>query len=143
MSHVYYFVIVGTDDTPLYESELGLQFKDTAPSAKKEEARYLNQFVAHAALDIIDEAVCATNDLYLRTVDKYNELNVSCYVTPSNIRFILLHDNKADDSIRQFFIECHELYIKILCNPFYMINTPITSAPFDIRVKSLARRHLL
>ncbi|RKP36789.1 Sedlin [Dimargaris cristalligena] len=142
MSHVYYFTIVGTNDVPLYEAEFGMQIKDTSLSAK-EETRYLNQFIAHAALDIIDEAVWNTTDLYLKTLDKYNELNVSCYVTPSNTRFILLHENKADDNIKTFLAECHEFYIKILCNPFYTVNTPIVSPTFEQRVKSLARRFLL
>ena len=45
---IYYFAIVGRKDNPLYESEFG--------QAKKE-MRYLNQMIAHASLDMIDEQV--------------------------------------------------------------------------------------
>ncbi|KAJ1650460.1 TRAPP subunit [Dispira simplex] len=62
MSNAYYFVIVGTNDVPLYEADFGLQIRDNSLN-NKEESRYLNQFIAHAALDIIDEAVQTTNEL--------------------------------------------------------------------------------
>ncbi|KAJ2444599.1 TRAPP subunit [Coemansia sp. RSA 2424] len=134
MSSTYYFAIVGTNDSPLYETELGVQ---------RDESKYLNQFIVHAALDLVDDAQFMSNACYLKTIDRYNDWNVSAYVTPSNTRLMLLHEAKADDAIKLFFTDCHELYLKTLLNPFYEPNSPIQSQAFDIKVNTLAKKHLL
>ena len=41
-----------------------------------------------------------------------------------------------------FLSEVHELYVKVLLNPFYEPNTRIKSASFDARVKQSAQSHL-
>lgn len=48
-----------------------------------------------------------------QTVDRFNNLLVSAYVTPSGARFLLLHDGKSDDAIRGFFGDVHELYLRV------------------------------
>jgi trafficking protein particle complex subunit 2 len=103
-----YLVIVGTKDNPLYEQEFGLLAKE-----RKDDMRHLNQFVVHSALDIVDELVWGTNALYLKVVDRFNDWQVSAYVLPSGIRFMLLHDTTNTDGIRHFLQEVHELYIKV------------------------------
>lgn len=50
---------------------------------------------------------------YLKVVDKYNEWLVSSYLTASGMRFMLLHDARNEDSIRQFLIEVHETFVKV------------------------------
>lgn len=47
-SPMFYFAIVGRNDNPLFESDFGLSKKDM---------RHLNQLIAHASLDMIDEQV--------------------------------------------------------------------------------------
>ncbi|KAJ3341387.1 hypothetical protein HDU93_005023 [Gonapodya sp. JEL0774] len=133
-----YFVVVGTRDNPLYEAEFGSPRSDL----KREEHKHLNQFIVHAALDMVDEAMWATKDMYLKTVDKFNDFFVSAYVTPSGTRFMLLHDAPNPDGIRNFFSETHELFLKTLLNPFYEINAPITSTTFDTKVKAIGRKYL-
>ncbi|KAK9768105.1 TRAPP subunit [Basidiobolus ranarum] len=135
----FYFAIVGNKDNPIYEAEIGSPAKD---AIRNEETKHLYQFVAHSALDVVDEMVWTTNALYLKTVDKYNEWFVSAYVTPSNVRLLLLHEAKNDDAIFNFFKDCHELYIRALLNPFYEQNALITSTSFDTKVRALARRYL-
>ncbi len=49
----------------------------------------------------------------LQTVDRFNNLYVSGFATPAGTRFLLLHDGKGDDSIRQFFQDCYELYLRV------------------------------
>eukprot|EP00775_Hariotina_reticulata_P002493 gene2493-2796_t len=128
------FVIVGRQDQPIYEVDL------TGP--KEQQTQYLHQFVLHASLDAVDEAMWTSKELHLKTVDRFNNLFVTAYVTPGNARFLLLHDGKNDDAIRTFFTEVHELYLRIMLNPFHSPTTRITSKPFDQKVKLLAKRIL-
>jgi hypothetical protein len=93
----------------------------------------------------------------MKCVDKFGGLLVSCFLTagskfPPNvfssvlisadIKFLLLHDQKADDAIRQFFSDVYDLYTKTLMNPFYEVDMRITSAVFDGRVKQAAKKYL-
>ncbi|CAN0555914.1 unnamed protein product, partial [Ectocarpus sp. 12 AP-2014] len=79
---------------------------------------------------------------YLRLVDKFNEQNVSAFLTAGGAKLMLLHDGRTDDAIRTFFAEVHELYVKLLMNPFYAYDSPVISPAFDQRVKALARKLL-
>ena len=56
-------------------------------------------------------------------------------------RCMLLHDVRNEDGIRNFFHDVHELYVKVLMNPFHGFNTPIASPLFDARVKVLGRKY--
>ena len=51
----YHLVIVSSLDTPLFEEELGSQTKRAAE--RRDERRYLNEFIIHAALDMVDAQV--------------------------------------------------------------------------------------
>ena len=49
---------------------------------------------------------------------------------------------RAQEGIRAFCNEVHELYIKVLLNPFYAPGSRIDSADFDARVQDRARRYV-
>jgi glycosylphosphatidylinositol transamidase (GPIT) subunit GPI8 len=100
------------------------------------------QFILHAALDLVDEMQWKTQTTFLRTIDRYNDLFISAMVTHGSVRMLLLHEAKNDEAIRSFFTEVHELYIRVLLNPFYDVNTRIKSPSFDSRVKLIAQSHL-
>ncbi|KAI9193575.1 Sedlin [Polychytrium aggregatum] len=140
MSSTSYFVIVGTKDNPIYEAEFG--GIGASKDKGKEEHVHLNQFIVHSALDLVEELQWATQSPYLKVVDRFNEWYVSAYVTPSGPKFMLLHDTVNNDGIRQFFGECHELYLKMMLSPFTEISAPITSSVFDTRVRAAGRKYL-
>ncbi|KAL8230384.1 hypothetical protein R6Q57_000162 [Mikania cordata] len=136
------FMIISKNDIPIYEAEVG-----TAP--KKEEAAHLHQFILHAALDVVQDLAWTTSAMFLKAIDRFNDLVVSVYVTAVfflthaiHTRLMLLHDSRNDDGIKSFFQEVHELYIKTLLNPLYLPGSRVTSSHFDTKVRALARRYL-
>ncbi|THH14964.1 hypothetical protein EW146_g5443 [Bondarzewia mesenterica] len=104
--------------------------------------RHVIQMIANASLDVIEEVVRRNNGMYLKAVDKFNEWTVSAFITPGNMKFILLHEAKNDEGIRSFFTDVWELYIKTMLNPFHTAHTPIRSAVFDTRVRASAKKYL-
>eukprot|EP00300_Choanocystis_sp_HF-7_P007303 c15212_g1_i1.p1 GENE.c15212_g1_i1~~c15212_g1_i1.p1 ORF type:complete len:174 (+),score=40.50 c15212_g1_i1:44-565(+) len=171
MSGQFVFFIVGNNDCPLYQADLTAQ-------SKGDDTAHLNEFIAHAALDMVDDVVWTTKDMYLKVVDSFNEFQVSAFVTASSTapqshdkfainkhsntqppcclkrclffavfvfqgaRFLMIHKARPDESLKHFFFEVYELFIKMIMNPFYPINSPITSPVFDSKVRNLARRYL-
>lgn len=154
-----YFVIVGDRGQPVFELEL--YARDSTPVAamssssaspdsdvKQDDYRNLSQFIAHAALDLVDAHQCVSPQMYLKNVDRFNEWSVSAFLAASGTRFVLLHplrdEQRKDDAemIRSFFMAVYECYIKLIMNPLYDPTTPIRSASFRERCAQIARRNL-
>ena len=52
----YYFCIIGTKDNPLFEYEFGTSKQGGDGQARfPPDTRYLNQFVVHSSLDIVED----------------------------------------------------------------------------------------
>ncbi|THU52273.1 hypothetical protein C4D60_Mb10t02240 [Musa balbisiana] len=111
MANTACFIIVSRNDIPIYEAEVG-------SAMKKEEAAQQHQFILHAALDIVEDLAWTTSAMFLKAVDKFNDLVVSVYVTAGHI------------------------LTTILLNPLYLPGSRITSSHFDTKVRALARKYL-
>lgn len=136
---MYYFVIINEHDMALYEKEWANSTNNE--STDMQDRRHLNQLIAHAALDLIDEHIKLSNQMYLKRIDKFNEYIVSAFVTASGIRFLVLHDKHNDDAIRHFFVEVYEAFIKQSMNPLYKHGEKIYSIRFNQRVENIGRRY--
>ncbi|RCK55692.1 Trafficking protein particle complex subunit 20 [Candida viswanathii] len=151
LSSSYYFTIIGTKDNPLYELEFS-SFKSTnlastdnhipgksqfTPSTKE-----LLPFIANSSLDLIEDQTYSNSILNLGKIDQFYELSINAYILQSQVKFILCYSCKEETSIKQFFQEVNELYVKCLMNPFYNVNDAIVSPDFDLKIKQLARKYL-
>lgn len=141
---VLYFAVIASNDSPLYETSL--QIPDT--QSTQQHKVDLNQFIIHASLDSIDFKFYTNNTMYLHQIDKFNDIIVSVFITYTNTRFVLLHNNTLisdgnDNHIKLFMLGIYELYTKYILSPFYIHNTIIQNQLFDQRVKQLAQRYLV
>ena len=60
----FYFAIVGTQDNPLFEYEFGSSKQGGDGIARfPEQARYMNQFIVHSSLDIVEEMQWGTGQM--------------------------------------------------------------------------------
>ena len=61
----YYFVIVGTQDNPLFEHEFGTSKQGGDGAAHfADQARSMNQFIVHSSLDILEEVQWSSGQMY-------------------------------------------------------------------------------
>jgi trafficking protein particle complex subunit 2 len=94
-------IVTRENDFPVYELELTAQLLKTN---KAFQAQPMFQFILNAALDPVEQIQWQNPYYYLKCVDKYNEspnpqgqLLVHCFVTPSNSKFLLLHESKSEE----------------------------------------------
>ncbi|KAL4010184.1 hypothetical protein IC575_030489 [Cucumis melo] len=76
MANTACFIIVSRNNIPIYEAEVGSAVKDSAQ---------LHQFILHASLDIVQDLAWTTSAMFLKAVDRFNDLVVSVYVTAGHI----------------------------------------------------------
>ncbi|KAJ0252627.1 hypothetical protein HA466_0118020 [Hirschfeldia incana] len=67
MANTACFMIVARNDIPIYEAEVG-------SAAKREDAAQLHQFILHAALDVVQDLAWTTSAMFLKSVDRFNDL---------------------------------------------------------------------
>ncbi|OIW19329.1 hypothetical protein TanjilG_16843 [Lupinus angustifolius] len=134
------FIIVSRNDIPIYEAEVGV-------AAKREDAAQLHQFILHAALDVVQDLAWTTSAMYLKSVDRFNELVVSVYVTAGHILFtirlalLLSVEVVVANCLPDLAVKIN-IQIQTLLNPLYLPGSRITSSHFDTKVRALARKYL-
>ncbi|KAK9448943.1 Sedlin [Limtongia smithiae] len=139
----FYLAVIGTKDNCIYDLDFGTYRQGGDGTSKlSNDMKQLCPFIVHSSLDIVEEIQWTSTGMYLKVIDKFYNYLISAYLTAGNIKFLLLHETRADDAIRQFFTDVYELYVKSLASPFYSVDQPITSKVFDQRVKMLAKKYL-
>ncbi|KAF2492753.1 Sedlin [Lophium mytilinum] len=94
----YYFSIVGTNDKALYEHEFGTSKQGGDGIARfPTESRHHIQFVSNSSIDIVEEVQWSPTTptsggapMYLKHIDKFQNLYVSGFITGGNVKFLLL-----------------------------------------------------
>ncbi|KAI0453279.1 Sedlin [Xylaria acuta] len=164
----YYFVIVGTQDNPLFEHEFGTSKAGGDGQARfPEQARHMNQFIVHSSLDIVEEVQWGTGQMYLKCIDRFFNNYVSCFLTGGNVKFMLLHQPpsssvsssanprsststiatnptspQTEEAVRSFMLEVYENWVKTIMSPFYHVNMEVRSPVFRQRVAAAGRKYL-
>lgn len=128
------FLIISPEDIVVYQIYTNLI---------KKEVIYTQEFIVFASLDLMENMEISSNSMYLKTVDKFNEYQVSGFCTAGKMKFVLLYEIKInEESIKSFFYDVYEYYCKCLMNPFIDKNSKIFSAGFDSKVKLAFKKHI-
>jgi translation initiation factor 2 beta subunit (eIF-2beta)/eIF-5 len=59
----------------------------------------------------MQKCVQLTNEITYQL--QVNQQHISTFLTAGNVKFMLLHGGRSDDSIRNFFQDVYELYVKV------------------------------
>ncbi|KAF8456066.1 Sedlin [Kalaharituber pfeilii] len=103
-----------------------------------------------SAVTALGGAGGGTGNMYIKCIERFSvpgvagggAVWVSVFITPGNVRMVLLHDVRMDEGVRQFFWDVWELYVKTLMNPFYKVGGEVRSRVFDGRVRAAGKKYL-
>ncbi|KAB8231790.1 Trafficking protein particle complex subunit 2 [Aspergillus alliaceus] len=92
----YYFTILSPTDVPLFNIAFGTSKSGGDGIARfrfPDTAQYMNQFIIHSSLDVVEEAQWMNGNMYLKHIDTYPPASayISAFLAPSGARFLLLH----------------------------------------------------
>ena len=95
-------MIVSKEDFPVYDVMVNTLVKSNQYGNQNAQQNMggnsqLFEFILNAAMDPVEIFQWKNNNMYLKNVDKYKELTVHCLITPSNAKFLLLHEGRSED----------------------------------------------
>eukprot|EP00826_Nyctotherus_ovalis_P000918 TRINITY_DN10080_c0_g1_i2.p1 TRINITY_DN10080_c0_g1~~TRINITY_DN10080_c0_g1_i2.p1 ORF type:complete len:146 (-),score=16.84 TRINITY_DN10080_c0_g1_i2:93-530(-) len=88
-----------------------------------------------SSLDVLELLCKSSYSLEFQKIDGVDSCSVSCYVTPGNAKFILLHEDLPEEAVTNFFATVRKLYGTLIMSPFYAIDTFIASPKFGAAIK--------
>ena len=150
--------VIGKKNNPLYLS--------TFPPNNSTDVQHRFQLVVYSSLDVIDTLVkknesgasggdggskttengsggAGDGKEFLGYLCSVEHFKIFGYVTNTSIKFILVVSDEVDRlktpyrKVQNFLSSMHSLYIEAIYNPFYTLETPITSKGFAGKVNAL------
>eukprot|EP00757_Euglenozoa_sp_SAG-D1_P023828 gene23828-1498_t len=135
MSYIY-FAIISKTDAPVFQAEFN------ADKTQHDGQHMLKQFIIHSTLDPVDDQMWKKANYYLPNVDRFNTFfYISAFVTAGYTKFLLMQDKEPSESVKTFFNDVHELYLKQSLSPFHDPDKPIASDAFLERVRGSVSKH--
>ncbi|CZT25174.1 related to sedlin [Ramularia collo-cygni] len=150
----YYFSIIGSRDNPIFEIDFGTsKIGGDGVARFREEAKHMNQFIVHSALDVVEDAQWSGNVKFMLLMNPdpaataYSSFQTSPPSRPATARQSTLIANnptsqQTEEAVRQFMLEVYEAWMKCIMNPFYATDQPVTSPIFRSRVSTAAKKYL-
>ena len=87
----YHFAIIGTKDNPLFTHDFGTS-KGGGDGQPRFRDAHMNQFIVHSSLDLVEEVQWTTGAMYLKNIDRFQSSHISCFLTGTGMKFLLLHN---------------------------------------------------
>ncbi|KAJ4375932.1 TRAPP subunit [Neocucurbitaria cava] len=174
----YTFTILSPLDVPLFTHDFGTSRSSSSSSSTglshfTPSERSLVPFILHSALDIVEEVQWGPSTssgsapMYLKHIDKYQNMFVSCWITGGNTRFLLLTRPRdetlnpaggakgslaggragapaTEEAVKNFMVDVYEAWVKTIMNPFFAVgNGDVVRSPvFRQRVATAAKKYL-
>lgn len=114
-------MVISADNTPIYQGfREGVNELDLS-------------FCAYSSLDVLDERIIETNDIFLGVLYENESHRVYGYCPPSRMKFLALY--KTTNTVRENEVKVklrtlHTNFIKASSNPFYQHGTTLKSPSF-------------
>lgn len=95
------------------------------------------------ALDLIEEKVSSSGDMYLGFLGPIEDNRVYAYVTTTRVKFLLIlrEGPVKETAVKSVLMTLHTLYVGVISNPFSKIGDMIQSDSFDAHVVQLVEEN--
>lgn len=119
----------------------------------------------------MDPVANICNPRYLKSIDRFQNSYISCFLTAGNVKFLLLtaptetapsttsrSSNRfstsstatvynptapaTEEAVKNFFMDVYDVWVKTIMSPFYQLDMKVTSPVFRSRVAAAAKKYL-
>nr|XP_002131059.1 trafficking protein particle complex subunit 2-like protein [Ciona intestinalis] len=103
-------------------------------------------FTVHTSLDVVEEKISSTGktstarapdmrEFYLGQLYPSEDYRIYGYVTNTKVKFVMVVEASntqiRDNDVRSMFRRLHNAYTSVVCNPFYILGSNISSKAFE------------
>ncbi|KAF0991081.1 hypothetical protein HZS_2736 [Henneguya salminicola] len=134
-----HFIVIDRFDRPIFQENY--DFKARSSDLDQDDFTPQQvQLIFFSSLDTLDSLIWKSNQSYFKNIDTFNTSKLSAYVGCGGVKFMLIHDH-LQDSVRDFFIDVYESYIRAIQNPLQDIvqGNEIFSNGFSSKIASSIR----